>query len=89
MRPRISQREARALRARVKHLEAQQHALLRLADSEQAWATATFVGRVYVQPSTAATTAIETARKLKHVVFVDVRPAGDQKELVFWAVDAR
>ena len=83
---RISQREARMLKARVRQLEQRYSRLRRFGLMEDAW-----VGGKYIatEPNVtdAARVAINTARRLGHAVFVDARDI--DKEIRFFAVEVQ
>lgn len=81
---RISQREAHALKRRVVALETTLRRLRHCATMESSWASGQYIA---TEPNTtdAARTAIVTARRLKHAVFVDVLQ--DEKAIRFFAVE--
>lgn len=79
---RISQREARALRKRVRELEALQRRQRTVWGEE--WPDGTIIGRLQLDAPSLQIQAVQTARRLKHAVVAV--PVNDNKALVLFAL---
>lgn len=78
----ISQREARALRKRVRELETLQRQQRTTWGDE--WPDGTIIGRLQLDAPSLQVQAVQTARRLKHAVVAV--PVDGNRALVFFAL---